>query len=107
MQAHNVWQKDYTIQTAKPVGSLRVALIADSHIDTTFDGAGFADKLAPLQAQSPDVVVLTGDFVDEGTTETEMRAAARALGDLDAPFGVYFVFGNHDKGVYSRRGRGH
>ena len=107
VQAHGVWQKDYAIQTAKPVGSLRVALIADSHIGTTFDGAGFADKLAPLQAQSPDVVVLTGDFVDEGTTEAEMRAAARALCDLDAPFGVYFVFGNHDKGVYSNGRRGY
>ena len=107
VQAHDVWQKDYAIETDKPVGSLRVALIADSHIDTTFDGEGFADKLAPLQAQSPDVVVLTGDFVDEGTTEAEMRAAARALGNLDAPFGVYFVFGNHDKGVYSNGRRGY
>ena len=38
IQANHVWQTDYTVTTAKPVGSLRVALLADSHVGTTFDG---------------------------------------------------------------------
>ena len=36
VQAHHVWQTDYVIRTDKPVGTLRVALLADSHMGTTF-----------------------------------------------------------------------
>lgn len=64
-QAHNVWQKDYTIQTDKVVGSIKLALIADSHTGTTFDGDGFAEHVKEIQAQNPDAVLIVGDFVDD------------------------------------------
>ena len=105
VQANCVWRKDYTISTDKQVGSLRVALLSDSHMGTTFHAEGFARHLQRVQAQQPDVVVMVGDFVDESTTRTDMMAACQALGQLDAPYGVYFVFGNHDKNNYA--GEGH
>lgn len=107
IQANHVWQTDYTVTTAKPVGSLRVALLADSHVGTTFDGEGLAAHLARIQEQKPDVVVIDGDFVDEGTSKADMVAASRALGQLHAPYGVYYVFGNHDKGRYANGQRGY
>lgn len=105
VQANCVWQKNYTISTDKQVGSLRVALLSDSHMGTTFHAEGFARHLQRVQAQQPDVVVIVGDFVDESTTRTDMTAACQALGQLDAPYGVYFVFGNHDKNNYAGEGR--
>ncbi len=107
VQAFHVWQTDYMIATEKRVGHLRVALLADAHVGTTFDGDGLTRHLDRLQAQQPDVVVVAGNFVDEDTTEENMRAACRALGKLRAPYGVYFVFGNHDKGNYSNGRRGY
>lgn len=101
VQANCVWRKDYTISTDKQVGSLRVALLSDSHMGTTFHAQGFAGHLHRVQAQQPDVVVMVGDFVDESTTRADMMAACQALGQLDAPYGVYFVFGNHDKNNYA------
>ena len=53
--AFHVRQVDYTVATQKPVGSLRVALIADSHIGTTFSGTEFAEQLQRIEAQNPDV----------------------------------------------------
>ena len=105
VQANCVWRKDYTISTDKQVGSLRVALLSDSHMGTTFHAEGFARHLQRVQAQQPDVVVMVGDFVDESTTHADMMAACQALGQLDAPYGVYFVFGNHDKNNYAGEGR--
>lgn len=105
VQANCVWRKDYTISTDKQVGSLRVALLSDSHMGTTFHAEGFAGHLQRVQAQQPDVVVMVGDFVDESTTRADMAAACQALGQLDAPYGVYFVFGNHDKNNYAGEGR--
>ena len=57
-QANHVWQTNYTIQTDKAVGSLRIALLADSHMGTTFDGKGFAEHLKDVAATDPDVVVV-------------------------------------------------
>lgn len=107
VQANHVWRTEYTLTTGKAVGSLRVALLADSHVGTTFDGEGLAAHVAEIQVQEPDVVVIAGDFVDEDTDRADMVAACRALGQLRAPHGVYFVFGNHDKGRYTNSGRGY
>ena len=105
VQANHVWQKNYTIETDKPVGSLRVALLADSHMGTTFHAGGFAAHLRAVQAQNPDIVVIAGDFVDESTSREDMIAACRALGTLQTPHGVYYVFGNHDKNNYAGENR--
>lgn len=106
-QAHNVWQKDYTIHTDKEVGSIKLALIADSHTGTTFDGDGFAEHVKEIQAQNPDAVLIAGDFVDDDTSLSDMKECCVALGTLDTKYGVYYVFGNHDKGYYASERRGY
>lgn len=98
--AHHVWETDYQIQTDKEVGSLRVAVFADSHVGTTFHGEGFAEHMKTIEEQHPDVVLIVGDFVDDDTTKEDMIACCKALGELDTTYGVYYVFGNHDKGYY-------
>lgn len=106
-QAHNVWQKYYTIHTDKAVGSIKLALIADSHTGTTFDGDGFAEHVKEIQAQKPDAVLIAGDFVDDDTSLSDMKKCCEALGTLDTKYGVYYVFGNHDKGYYASERRGY
>ncbi len=107
--AHNVWSTHYTLTTPKELGNLRVALVADSHVGTTFDGAGFGAWMEKLGAEQPDVVVVAGDFVDDDTSLDDMVSACQALGRLDeqTPYGVYYVFGNHDKGYYGPTYRGY
>ncbi len=105
--AHNVWAESYTLTTDKDVEPLRLAMLADAHVGTTFDGEGFGRWMEKLQAEDPDVVVVAGDFVDDDTSRADMEAACRALGRLDAPRGVYYVFGNHDKGYYGDAYRGY
>ena len=45
--------------------------------------------------------------MDEDTSKEDMIAACRALQSLNTPHGVYYVFGNHDKGKYSNGQRGY
>ena len=59
--------------------------------------------MAEIQAQEPDLLVITGDFVDDSTSREDMLAACEALGEIDLPYGVFFVYGNHDKGYYNRK----
>ena len=59
-----------------------------------------------MQRQNPDIVLIAGDFVDDGTTRQQMVEACRALGSLQTTYGVYFAFGNHDKGYHDPAARG-
>lgn len=104
--AHHVSRKDYTLETEKSLGqdTFRVAMIADSHIGSTFDGEGFAEYLKEIEEAKPDVLVVVGDFVDDSTTREDMLRAAKAFSEFRAPYGVYYVYGNHDKGYYNSRG---
>lgn len=106
-QAHHVWETDYTIETDKEIGDLRVVQFADSHIGATFNGKDLEDYTAEIQELNPDVVLITGDFVDDDTSKEDMIDACKALGTLKTKYGVYFSFGNHDKGYYGDEYRGY
>ena len=102
--AHHVFITRYTIYTEKALdGHLRIAQIADSHLGITLDGESFAIQMERVKEYNPDVVLITGDFVDDDTCYEDMAEACRALGSLDARYGVFFVFGNHDKGYFNSR----
>ncbi len=105
--AYHVWRTGYTLETDKPVGDLRIVQFADSHVGTTFDGEEFGEQVEAMQSENPDVVVITGDYVDDDTTREDMIAACRALGTLHTTYGVYYAFGNHDKGYYGSEYRGY
>ena len=103
---HHVWQTDYELETNKEVSNLKIAMFADSHIGTTFDDKGFAKHLKTIQAQNPDILVIVGDYVDDGTTREQMINSTRALGQIKTKYGIYYVSGNHDKGYYGAAHRG-
>ena len=103
---HHVWQTDYELTTNKEIPDLKVAMFADSHIGTTFKADGFARHLETIQNQNPDIVVVVGDYVDDGTTREDMINASKALGRMKTKYGVYYVSGNHDKGYYGAARRG-
>ena len=103
--AHHVFETDYALTTSKDLGQerLRIVAIADLHLGITLGGTDFAAQMDRVSALRPDAVVIVGDFVDDDTDAGDMREACAALGRLDAPLGVYFVFGNHDEGYFDHR----
>ena len=102
-QCVHVWKTEYTLESEKPVGGLRIALLSDAHIGTTFDGEGFGTHLDEIMREEPDLILIPGDFVDDSTTREDMLTACRALGKTNTKYGVWFAYGNHDKGYYNRR----
>lgn len=100
----HVFETKYLLATDKNVGHIRVVMIADSHVGTTFDGDGFAAHLEEIQKAEPDILVVAGDFVDDDTTKEDMIRSCEALGNVKTKYGVYVSFGNHDKGYMNSRG---
>lgn len=102
IQCSSVRQTNYNLTNQKGL-NLRVALIADSHLGTTFDGDGFAEKLKTIEAQNPDILMISGDFVDDSSKAEDVRTACEALGKMQVKYGVWYVYGNHDAGYYNSR----
>ena len=103
---HHVWETDYAFASPKVSRELRLVQIADSHVGATFDAAGFLKHIETINALRPDAVLVTGDFVDDDTSRVDMLGACDALGQVRAAYGVYFVYGNHDKGYFAESSRG-
>lgn len=103
--AHHVYRTEYSFETTKKLGqdSLRIVEIADLHAGTTLDCDDFAEQCRRISGEKPDVVIVSGDFVDDDSTREDMLSACRSLGSIDARYGVFFTLGNHDKGYYSSR----
>jgi len=103
--AYNVWETKYEVYTSKDLGTdrLRIAQISDSHIGATFDGKGLQKYVDRINKTNPDIVVITGDFVDDDTNKEQMIDACTSLSNLKTKYGVYYVYGNHDLGYYDFR----
>ncbi len=103
--AHKVFETNYDIETQKELGQekFRIAQIADSHLGVTLDGEKFSREIDKIQNLNPDILVVTGDFVDDDSSKEDMIKACEALGNIKTTYGVYFVFGNHDEGYYDGR----
>ena len=100
--AHDVKRTAYEIRTDKPIsgGSIRIVGIADIHLGITLESEDFAREMKRVQEEKPDLVVVAGDFVDDDSCRADMVRSCKALGELDTRYGVYFIFGNHDRGYY-------
>ena len=74
---------------------LRIIQLSDFH----FDGIGLSETLlaqaiARANAQSPDLICLTGDYVT--ADPSPIHRLAPSLANLRSTYGTYAVLGNHD-----------
>lgn len=73
---------------------LRIAQISDLHVGP-HTPRWFMARVARLVRESrPDMIVVTGDLVDDFARDADVYATA--FGDMAAPDGVYAIPGNHD-----------
>ncbi|CAN5858332.1 metallophosphoesterase [soil metagenome] len=76
------------------VPEYRVVQLTDVHIGTMLGQKFAQDVVDKVNALEPDLIVITGDFVDGNLHE--LRADVEPFRDLRAKDGVYSVTGNHE-----------
>ena len=59
----------YNFKTDKLNNKYKIALISDSHMGTTFHADKFNDYLKEIEKSNPDILLIAGDLVDDGTTK--------------------------------------
>lgn len=92
---------EYTVLSDKLSGEYRIVLITDTHYGTIQDPAVLRAAAEEINALAPDIVILGGDIVEEDTSKEAMEEAFRTLGSLKSTYGVYYVYGNHDRQLYT------
>lgn len=85
-----------------PFHGLKVAHLTDFHCGHQIPTNYLEDALARAQAERPDIIALTGDFIHKGYRH--VKSAAKLFSQLKAPLGVYAVLGNHDFSVRNALG---
>ncbi len=72
----------------------KIVQLTDVHIGPTLDRAFLQGIVASVNAEHPDMVVITGDLVDGSVAQ--LGEHVRPLSELRARDGVFFVTGNHE-----------
>ncbi len=90
-----ITRKELTLpQWPKALDGFRVAQLTDLHYHPKYDIALMDETIAALKKENPDLVALTGDFVNRD--DTGLQVFKRYFAQLSAPQGIYVIPGNHD-----------
>ncbi len=103
LEPASIGTKEYAIAIPnwpKACSGLRVAVLADLHVGSPFNGLSKLERIIRLtQNARPDIVLLAGDFVIHvlgGHFVDPVEIAAR-LRNISPKIGMYAVLGNHDR----------
>ena len=85
------------VTTDKPLNKpMQIALVSDTHLGRWFGNRQIDKMVKLIDAQSPDVVVIAGDVMNDSTAAYDNTNMHEHLSKLRAPLGVYATLGNHD-----------
>ena len=73
---------------------LRIVQITDIHVSPTIKRDYVQAIVDQVNRLSPDIIIFTGDLADGSVRD--MRNEVAPLAELSAPYGCYFVTGNHE-----------
>jgi predicted MPP superfamily phosphohydrolase len=77
---------------------LRIVQLSDIHAGSFTDPDGVCRGIRAVLDERPDLVVFTGDLVNN--LASEMEPYRSLFAEIRAPLGVYSILGNHDYGDY-------
>ncbi|SEQ99941.1 metallophosphoesterase [Piscibacillus halophilus] len=80
----------------------KILQISDTHIGFQYSLKEFRKLITAVNNQHPDLVVFTGDLTDDPSQmeESNYVEIIDSLSKIEAPYGKYWIYGNHDHGGY-------
>ncbi len=101
MPGHFVWTRAGVPLRALPpsLNGLRILHLSDLHLGRKW-GRPYDEFLAKIQQNPPDLILFTGDFVEDRYDHRgALPTVLKFLAGLRASVGIYAIFGNHDPDV--------
>lgn len=76
--------------------SFTIALVSDIHLGRSVGPRSLTRYVKRIEALRPDLLLFGGDVLDHGVSSLEGKGMAAILKQLNPPYGVYAVPGNHE-----------
>lgn len=94
--------KEYITSPNIPISfnQLKIIQFSDTHLGFHYTLAQLEKLITTINELEPDVIVFTGDLIDEPQTYTETQSLIKILQKLQATHGKFWIYGNHDHGGY-------
>ena len=90
---------DYTLSDQ----SLTIVQFSDTHFDNFYDLQQAEKIVTAINAANPDIVVFTGDLFDKANSYDNKDKISTYLAQINATYGKFAVWGNHDYGGGAER----
>jgi len=78
----------------------KIVQFSDTHLGFQYSIEQFKKLIERINQLEPDIVLFTGDLIDQPNKYEKRGEIAPILQNLQAPFGKFAVYGNHDHGGY-------
>jgi uncharacterized protein len=79
---------------------IKMIQFSDTHLGFQYNLHQFNKLVEKINSLQPDIILFTGDLMDEPNQYTEINKLIPILKNLQAPLGKFCIFGNHDHGGY-------
>ncbi len=93
---------EYGFTSDKLTENFTAYFISDTHYATVQSPVLLARMAEEISEACPDVLILGGDMVEENTSREAMAELFEILGNVKTEYGVYYIYGNHDRQTYSQ-----
>lgn len=87
-------------QIPKSFHDVKIVQFSDTHLHEHFSINHLKKVVDVINEQKPDIIVFTGDLIDEPNRYGHIHEIAPILKSLRAPLGKFAIYGNHDHGGY-------
>lgn len=79
---------------------MNIVQFSDTHLGFQYTLDQLEDHVNRINSLNPDIVFFTGDLMDEPNHFPYIKKIPPILNQIQAPFGKFAVYGNHDHGGY-------
>lgn len=90
-----------TFSVPRSVSACKIVFFSDVHLGKLAVPGLLARAVKRINAQKPDLVIFGGDLIDNYARDKsllDLEEIARELSSINAKYGKYAVYGNHDYG---------
>lgn len=86
------------IENFSTKAELTIAQFSDTHLGFQYDLVDLEKAVEKINALQPDIIVFSGDLIDNAQKYGDITNISPILQKLQAPLGKFAVYGNHDYG---------
>ena len=88
------------IEIPQGFNGFKIVQFSDTHLGFNYTLEQFEQLITKINSLNPDVIFFSGDLMDEPNKYEERQGISPILKRLQAPFGKFSIYGNHDHGGY-------